>query len=253
MAAGMGILSGDYSVYGILFAAGAVSYMISTLSGGGGSLLLVPILNFLIGGRATAPVVNLGNLIGEPVRLIMFWKHINWKISKYYVIPAVCGTLLSAWLFSTVRLEWLRLIVGLFLISTVFQYRFGKIKRSFPMTSKWFGPLGFVIGFFSTLIGAVGPVLNPFYLNYGIEKEPMIATKTANSFMVGLVQISSYTALGNLHGKLWVYGFVLGAGASVGNWVGKAYLKKINGTFFRKLVIAVMVISGIILIIDTFS
>lgn len=41
-----------------------------------------------------------------------------------------------------------------------------------------------------------------------------------NSFFVGLVQITSYTALGSLHGKLWIYGIVLGLGASAGSWIG---------------------------------
>jgi uncharacterized membrane protein YfcA len=236
-------------VYIVIFLSGFLAYVISTLSGGGGSLLLVPVINFLIGTKATAPVVNLGNLIGEPVRIILFWKNIQWRIVKYYLPSAIAGTILSAWIFSSLKLEWLQIVVGLFLISTIFQYRFGKKERSFKMKLAWFIPLGFIIAFFSTLIGAVGPVLNPFYLNYGLQKENMIATKTMNSFFVGLVQISSYTALGSLKGNLWVYGIILGIGASAGNWVGKTWLHKVSGDLFRKLVIAVMVLSGIIMIV----
>jgi uncharacterized membrane protein YfcA len=237
-------------VYIVIFLSGFLAYVISTLSGGGGSLLLVPVINFLIGTKATAPVVNLGNLIGEPVRIILFWKNIQWRIVKYYLPSAIAGTILSAWIFSSLKLEWLQIVVGLFLISTIFQYRFGKKERSFKMKLAWFIPLGFIIAFFSTLIGAVGPVLNPFYLNYGLQKENMIATKTMNSFFVGLVQISSYTALGSLKGNLWVYGIILGIGASAGNWVGKTWLHKVSGDLFRKLVIAVMVLSGIIMIVN---
>jgi uncharacterized membrane protein YfcA len=235
-------------VYTVVFLAGMLAYVISTLSGGGGSLLLVPVISFFIGAKATAPVVNLGNLIGEPVRLFLFWKNIEWRLVKYYLPSAVAGALSGAWVFSSIKLEWLQLIVGLFLISTIFQYRFGKKERSFKMKLSWFIPVGFFVTFFSTLIGATGPVLNPFYLNYGIEKERMIATKTVNSFFVGLVQISSYTALGNLKGELWIYGIVLGIGASLGNWIGKKFLKKISGKQFRIIVIIVMVGSGIALI-----
>jgi uncharacterized membrane protein YfcA len=242
-------LSADYFIYVIIFFAGAIAYIISTLSGGGGSLLLVPIINFLIGAKATAPVINFGNLVGQPVRIILFWKYINWKITLYYVPPAIAGAILSAWIFSSLKLEWLQIFVGLFLISSIFQYRFGKKKRSFKMGLKGFVPLGFFVAFFSTLIGATGPVLNPFYLNYGLEKEPMIATKTMNSFFVGLVQISSYTALGSLHGRLWFYGIALGLGASAGNWIGKTFLKKVSGNTFRIFVIIVMAISGLLMIL----
>lgn len=116
-------------IYGILFLSGTAAHIISTLSGGGGSLLLVPVINFLIGGKATAPVVNLGNLVGEPVRIILFWKNIEWKVTKYYLPPAIAGALLGAWIFSNIKLEWLQIIVGLFLISTIFQYRFGKKRK----------------------------------------------------------------------------------------------------------------------------
>lgn len=236
-------------MYIITFLAGVLAYIISTLSGGGGSLLLVPVINYLLGTKATPPVVNLGNLVGEPVRIILFWKNIEWRIVKYYLPSAVAGTILGAWIFSTIKLEWLQIIVGLFLISTIFQYRFGKKERSFKMKLGSFIPIGFFVEFLSTLIGAVGPVLNPFYLNYGLEKEKMIATKTVNSLFIGLVQISSYTALGSLKGNLWLYGIMLGLGASLGNWIGKRFLKKISSKAFRKWVVAMMVISGVFMII----
>jgi uncharacterized protein len=233
--------------YALIFLAGLLAYVISTLSGGGGSLLLVPVISFFIGAKATAPVVNLGNLLGEPVRIILFWKNIEWRLVKYYLPAAIAGAVTGAWIFSSIKLEWLQIVVGLFLISTVFQYRFGKKKRSFKMKLSWFVPVGFLVEFFSSLIGATGPVLNPFYLNYGLDKEKMIATKTVNSFFIGLVQISSYTALGSLKGNLWIYGIVVGIGASAGNWLGKTFLKKVSSTLFRTLVIVVMVISGVIM------
>ena len=241
--------SGDWVSYFIIFLAGLIAYVISTLSGGGGSLLLVPVINFFIGAKATAPVINLGNLIGEPVRIWLFWKNIEWRIVKYYLPSAIAGAVLGGWIFANIKIEWLQIIIGLFLISTIFQYRFGKKERSFKMKLSWFKPIGFFVEIFSTLIGAVGPVLNPFYLNYGLEKEKMIATKTINSFFIGLVQIATYSALGSLKGNLWLYGLVLGIGASAGNWIGKTFLSKVSNALFRKLAIAVMVISGVIMII----
>jgi uncharacterized membrane protein YfcA len=94
---------------------------------------------------------------------------------------ATAGTVLGAVIFSNIKLEWLQIIVGLFLISTIFQYRFGKKERSLEMKLIWFIPLGFIVELLTTIIGAVGPVLNPFCLNYGLQKEKMIATKTMNS------------------------------------------------------------------------
>lgn len=90
--------------------------------------------------------------------------------------------------------------------------------------------------------------MNPFYLNLGLDKEELIATKTANSFLMGLSQIVSYAFFGLLHSELWVYGISLGIGATVGNLVGKRFLVNMKSSTFRKFVIALMVISGILLI-----
>ncbi|MEO9021207.1 MAG: sulfite exporter TauE/SafE family protein [Ginsengibacter sp.] len=238
----------DWGIIAILFILSIAAFILSTISGGGGSLVLVPVLNFTLGVTNTAPVLNLGSFLGRPSRLILFWNHIQWRVCIYYAPAAVMGAWIGSWLFSSFRLEWLQIVVGIFLISTVWQYRFGKRGKSFTVRLWYFIPLGFLVSILGTIIGALGPVLNPFYLNLGLDKEGLIATKTANSFIMGLTQIGSYTFFGLLHGELWVYGIALGLGATVGNIIGKKFLSKMKSNLFRKFLIALMVISGILLI-----
>lgn len=232
----------------ILFIAGIFAFIISTISGGGGALILVPFLNFLIGTTKTAPVINLGTFIGRPARLVLFWKHINWKVFWYYVPAAIVGAWVAGWFFTSIEASWLQILVGIFLISTVFQYRFGKKERSFTVKLWFFIPLGFLVSLLGTIIGALGPILNPFYLNLGLDKEELIATKTVNSFFLGIAQIGSYTFFGLLYRELWIYGIALGLGAVIGNIIGKNFLSKMKSSTFRKLLILLMVISGILLI-----
>ncbi|MDR5590367.1 sulfite exporter TauE/SafE family protein [Christiangramia sp. SM2212] len=232
----------------ILFIAGIVAFIISTVSGGGGALILVPLLNFLIGTTKTAPVINLGTFIGRPARLILFWKDINWKVFWYYVPAAMLGAWVAGYFFTKVEASWLQILVGIFLISTVFQYRFGKKERSFPVKLWYFIPLGFIVSVLGTIIGALGPILNPFYLNLGLDKEELIATKTVNSSFLGIAQIGSYAFFGLLYRELWIYGIALGLGAVIGNIIGKRFLSKMKSSTFRKLLILLMVISGILLI-----
>ena len=116
-----------------LFFLGAAAFTLSTISGGGGALMQIPILNFLIGVSKTAPVINLGTFISRPTRIVLFWKFISWKVFWYYVPSAMVGAVVAGWLFSEVKLVWIQIVVGLFLVSTFFQYRFGKKERSFSM------------------------------------------------------------------------------------------------------------------------
>ena len=234
-------------IYAAVFFAGMGAYIISVISGGGGSLLLIPAINFMFGPKVVAPIINLGDLIGRPSRLIIFWKHIRWDVVKWYAPAAVTGVLLAGWLFTKVDASWFQVIIGVFLVSTVFQYRFGKKERTFEMRKWYWLPLGVGVATISTIVGALGPVLNPFYLNAGILKEEMIATKTANSFFMGVVQIGTYSFLGALYGDLWFLGIVLGLGATAGNLVGK---KLLGNMTFRKYVLAIMAISGAYMILS---
>ncbi|MAN60178.1 MAG: hypothetical protein CMC08_10120 [Flavobacteriaceae bacterium] len=232
-----------------LFVLGAITFTLSTISGGGGALMQIPVLNFLIGTSQTAPVINLGTFISRPSRIIIFWKHIVWKVFWYYVPSAMLGAVLAAWLFVEVKIYWVQIIVGLFLVSTFFQYRFGKKERSFEVKLWYFIPLGFLISMVGTFSGGMGPVLNPFMLNAGIEKEELVGTKSAQSFFLGIAQIGSYVFFGLLTDELWVYGIALGIGAIVGNLIGKWLLQRMSKLVFRKWVISVMVLSGIVLIV----
>ncbi len=232
----------------IMFLAGMISFTISTISGGGGALILVPLLNFLVGTSKTAPIINLGTFIGRPTRLILFWKYINWSVFWYYVPAAMLGAWLAGWFFTKAESAVLQILVGIFLISTVFQYKFGKKERSFPVKLWFFIPLGFIVAILGTIIGGLGPILNPFYLNLGLDKEELIATKTVNSFFLGISQISSYAFFGLLYNELWIYGLALGTGTIFGNIIGKKFLAKMKSSTFRKLLIIFMVLSGFLLI-----
>lgn len=227
-----------------LFFLGATAFTLSTISGGGGALMQIPILNFLIGTSQTAPVINLGTFISRPTRIIIFWKHIVWKVFWFYVPSAMIGAVLAAWLFAEVKIYWVQIIVGLFLVSTFFQYRFGKKERSFEVKLWYFIPLGFFISIIGTLTGGMGPILNPFLLNAGIDKESLVGTKAAQSFFLGIAQIGSYAFFGLLTDELWVYGIAMGLGAIVGNLIGKWLLQRMSKLAFRKWVIVIMVISG---------
>jgi uncharacterized membrane protein YfcA len=238
----------EYLTIVALFVTGTISFTISTLGGGGGSLMNVPVVNLLVGVPATAPIINLGALIGRPARLILFWKDINWKIVLFSTPSSMIGAVIGGYMFINIELQWLQIFIGLFLVSTVFQYRFGKKSKSFKMTHIGFIPLGFTVAVLGTIIGAMGPVLNPFYLNAGIEKEEMIATKAANSFFTGIMQIGTYSYLGSLMGDRWAYGLAMGIGATAGNIIGKALLKRTSKKDFRIYVMVIMVISGIVMI-----
>ena len=234
----------------LLAAAGFLAWIVSTIAGGGGAMLLVPLVGFIAGVEAVAPAVTLATLIAGGGRALVFRKSIDWAVVAWALPGALVGAFLGAALFVAAPADWLRIAVGLFLVSTVFQYRPGRKKRAFRAPKWLFLPAEILVGFLSGLIGAIGPVMNALYLNAGITKERMVGTKTAISMPMHLVKMSTYAALGAMSGDLWLFGLAAGLGALSSNWLARRVLKNMRETRFRAIVIGFMVLSGLLMLWD---
>ena len=232
----------------LLAAAGFLAWIVSTIAGGGGAMLLVPLVGFIAGAEAVAPVVTLATLIAGGGRALVFRKAVDWSVVAWALPGALAGAFLGAALFVTAPADWLRIAVGLFLVSTVFQYRFGRKANAFRAPTWWFLPAEILVGFLSGLIGAIGPVMNALYLNAGITKERMVGTKTAISMPMHLVKMSTYAALGAMSGELWLFGLAAGIGALSSNWLARRMLKDMRESRFRAIVIGFMVLSGLLML-----
>lgn len=229
----------------LLFVAGCLSWTISTFSGGAGSIVLLAAVTHLIRVTAIAPVITIASLMASPTRILVSWRLIEWPVVRWYLPGAICGAIIGAWIFTQAAAAWLGVIVGLFLVSTPFQYRLGGRARSFPMRLPWFVPVSLVVGTVSGVIGASSLVSVPFYLNYGLTKERMIATGAFHSLFIQLTKIVTYGSLGVLTAGSILEGASAGLGAMAAIYVTRRWLDAFKEIWFRQLAILLMLISGI--------
>lgn len=232
----------------LLVLASAIAWFISSLAGGGSPFIIVPMVNFLLEAQAVPPVVTTGMLLGNLQRTFMFWQDIDWQLTWWYLPGAVLGAILGAFVYTQTQLQWLQILLGLFLLSSVFSFGFGNKESSFQVRGWFFLPAGFIYAFLSGVIGSVGPVLNPFYLNYGLVKEKMIATKSAHVVVVHVAKILTYITFGALTKPYILYGLVIGITAIPANWLGQIVLKRMSDEQFRKFVMVLVTLSGLLIL-----
>ncbi|OLP17869.1 permease [Leptolyngbya sp. 'hensonii'] len=228
-----------------LFAVSFVAWLISALAGGGSALVVLPAVGFILDARAIAPAVTTGMLLGNSQRVLHFWRHVDWPLTRWYLPGAVIGAVLGAYLFTQIHLDWLQLLMGVFLLVTVVTFLVSRKDRIFPVSPWHFLPLGFLYALISGLVGSSGPLMNPFYLNYGLLKEPMIATKAAHVVGVHIVKLVAYGVLGVLHPQYLGYGLLIGVAAIPANWASQYFLDRMSDRQFRHLVLATMTVSGL--------
>lgn len=225
-----------------------VAWLLSTLAGGGSPFVLIPLVNFLLGPAAVPPVITLGMLLGNGQRVFLFWRDIDWKLTLWYLPGGIAGGILGAYTFAQIHLEWLELLFAVFLLASAASFAFGQKERTFRVRAWYLLPAGFGKAFVSGLVGSSGPVLVPFYLNYGLVKEQIIGTKALHMFVLHLVKIVSYAAFGLLTPQHLSYGLAIGLAAFPANLIGRYLLKQIKPQQFRQLVLVAMTISGILIL-----
>ncbi len=239
-------------IYLFLFLSGLVAWTISTAAAGGGATLLVPVIGFLLGAQLVPPVISVASLCANPSRVFFFYQYIDWKVIQRLTSGSILGAILGAWLFTQINVELIQIIIGIFLISYVFQYQFSKTKLQIHMRLRWFFPLGTMVSFLSGLVGATGPVLNPFMLSYDLGKEQLVATKSLNSLIMQLSKLTTYTIFGALTWQTGIYGVLLGTGGILGVYIARNHLLHIKMQRFKHYTMALMSISGVLMLTKAF-
>ncbi|MGC4023069.1 MAG: sulfite exporter TauE/SafE family protein [Cyclobacteriaceae bacterium] len=238
----------------ILFAATIVAFWISTICGGGASLILIPLLNILLPTSVVPFSLTVGTFANSVSRIVVFRKHIHWKIALWFIPFSIPAVLLGAWFIKFANPIYLQLMVAVFLIANLpLLFRSQKVQQQHekPYPKFVLAFVGFFAGFVSGITGAIGLLFNRFYLNYGLTKEGIIATRAANEILLHLIKLVIYFLLGLYStNALWL-GLTIAVASILSTYTIKYILPFISDFLFKKLGYAAMVVSGFILLAST--
>ncbi|MCM1984781.1 sulfite exporter TauE/SafE family protein [Lyngbya confervoides] len=227
-----------------------VSWFVSLLAGGGSPLLLIPLVSFLLGLQAVAPVITVGLLIGHLQRIYLFQEEINWESTYWYMPGAIAGAGIGAYVLKQIHWDGLQIILGLVLVGMALYHWWGRLQPSWAVQAWLFLPMALVNGVGSSLIGSTGPLTNPVYLQFGLQKEEFLATKSLHTSVLHLAKILSYLLLGLLQPDYFYYGMVIGVASFPANWLAKKVLAQMSAEHFTRAVFVLMAVTGVWMVWD---
>lgn len=238
----------------ILFILTIIAFWLSAICGGGASLILIPILGMILPGSQVPFALTTGTLSSSVSRIVLFKKHISWKVFWVFVPFSIPAVILGGWLLKYINPDYLQFIVAIFLISNVpelLKQKKGTTISQAKESKYKLGVIGFLAGFVSGVTGAVGLLFNKFYFKLGLSKEEIIATRAANEIFLHILKICIYVYLG-LSTRLGLeIGLTVAAGAIVSSYTIKYILPFITEYTFKKIGIFAMVVSGLFLFSTT--
>jgi uncharacterized membrane protein YfcA len=238
----------------ILFLATIIAFWISAICGGGASLILIPLLNWLLPASVVPFSLTVGTFASSASRIIVFKKHIRWHVFFWFVPFSIPAVLLGAWIMKFVNPIYLELIVGLFLIANIpelFRKKKELNTEQKPYPKFVLAIVGFFAGFISGVTGAIGLLFNRFYLRYGLTKEEIVATRAANEIFLHSIKLIIYTILRLYSANTIWLGLAIAVASIVSSYSVKYILPYLSEFVFRRIGYGAMVVSGVFLLVGT--
>lgn len=238
----------------ILLIGTVFAFWLSAICGGGASLIIIPILNWMLPTSVVPFSLTIGTFASSASRIAVFKKHINWTIFLWFVPFSIPAVLLGAYLIKYINPLYLQIIVGLFLVANLPQLFLKKkeIEAEEKVYPKYvLAIVGFFAGFVSGITGAIGLLFNKFYLRYGLKKEEIVATRAANEIFLHFIKLIIYIILGLFSKEAIYLGLAIAVGAIISSYSVKYILPLISEFWFRKIGYGAMVISGCTLLVAT--
>lgn len=213
-----------------------VSAGISAVIGMAGGITLLSGMLLVIPRATAVPIHGVVQLASNSTRLIVFYKHVQWRIVIWFGLAAAPGAALGATVVSVVPDAWLTLGIGVFILFATHMPK-PKRPRGGNLRRAWiFAPVGLAAGFLGMLVGATGPFIAPFFLRENVLKEELIATKAFCQAFVHLWKLPAFMAIGFDYGEHAAALTVLVLMVIAGTLVGKRLLHRVSEGVFIVLV-----------------
>ena len=227
--------------------------MVYGVIGFGDALILIPIITPLIGIKNAVILVNLWGIL---TALLNFIKHYKLLDKGYFIrflslgIPA---TIFGTFLLIEIRLEWIELILGIFIFgySTLKLYQYLKktedieIKNQRNTTSPLIIAGGFSYGLLTALISAAGPLNVAMLEKTGHYRENFIGNFAAIGFSLSIARTPFYFTTNIFPYDLLIL-FLLGFPIIfLGTKFGQQITPKIPLKTFQVIVFCFLIIIGL--------
>jgi uncharacterized membrane protein YfcA len=228
----------------VLIGTALLAALISSVTGGGVTIILLPVLVLHFGIQVAMPIVTLALLAAGASRVAVYRRDIDVPVVLWFTLGSLPLTCVGTYLFTIAAPDLLTRVLGGFLLGAVIYRRwFTKPLSGFATT--WFLPIGAAFGFLTGITAAVAAVLAPFFLGYGLRKSAYVGTLGLNVFIIQIVKLAVFGSRHFLPPPVLLYGALLVPCMIGGTVLGKKLLEYISESLFVIMIEVVMILAGL--------
>src|SRR5512134_480519 len=143
-----------------------VASTIGGVAGFGAGVIMIPLIAWTMGTKATVPVLTVAMLLGNGARVWFSRREIKASVVAAFLVTAIPTSIAGALLYTRIDSAWISRILGAFMLLAV-PLRRWLLGHGVRIRLRHFPVIGGVFGFLSSLVGSVGPIMTPFFLGHG--------------------------------------------------------------------------------------
>ncbi|WP_284653247.1 sulfite exporter TauE/SafE family protein [Flavobacterium terrisoli] len=233
----------EYLVYFILLA--LMAEILGTVGGFGSSMFFVPIASYFLDFHSVLGVTAIFHVLSNLTKIGFFHKGIDKKLIITLGIPAVVFVILGAYLSQFIDTKWLQIGLSVFLIAlSLFFLIFKKVAIKPTTINSITG--GVTSGFIAGLIGTGGAIRGITLAAFNLKMESFIATSAVIDLAIDGSRTIVYGLNGFIHKDDLYLIPILFVVSIIGTFIGKKLLQKISEAQFKKVVLVLILVTGII-------
>ena len=210
----------------ILTAAGFCAATLSATIGMAGGTFLLAVM--LVAGLAPFVAIPLHagvQLFSNGTRSVVFRNHLRWRPFLIFTAFMLPGPFIGLYLFQGLSVTVITIVLAGFVLYATWVPKWGLARLSEPVA---FALAGTLAGLLGVVIGAVGPVLAPFFLRGSFQKEELIGTKALCQGATHLVKIIAFASFPTAALQQWELLPPLAVAVIAGTFLGKRLLSKLS-------------------------
>jgi uncharacterized protein len=220
--------------------------LLQSLSGFGFSMIAMPMATLFLPAKVVAPILV--------VLCLMLNSTIVYKVRKHFDVRSIWPLLLTGIIFTPVG-TWalivldelvLRLFIGVLIVVVSILLMVGlrvKIENEKP----WFASLGVISGLLNGSMTLAGPPVIVFLTNQSEDKHSFRARLTGYFLLLGIFTFGNYAVTGlMLTRNVGIYCALTTIPMFIGTFTGIRLADKVSEKAFKKLVLWVILSSGIL-------
>ncbi|MCW5651641.1 MAG: sulfite exporter TauE/SafE family protein [Ramlibacter sp.] len=233
--------------FALVLLLGLVAGTVGGVVGFGTSIMLTPALVLVFGPREAVPIMAVASIMANASRVAVWWRDVHWPAVAAYSVTAMPAAALGALTLLRLPPGVVEAVLGVFFIAMI-PLRRWMAARQWTLRLGHLALVGAVVGYITGIVVSTGPVNAPFFLAFGLVKGAYLSTEALGSLAVYMTKAITFRGLGALPWDAVLKGLIIGSAITVGSFLAKRVVLKLEPEKFRLLIEGLLLTAGLTLL-----